>query len=164
MPRAKKLPGQAADPRNGQQLVLAAGERLAKFSLPRRPDKKPYDRRVRLMWDAYWRDERLSSVVLEADREVLIGWAQATDDAIKALALAWDSPISKGSMGQEVPSPYFGIAAQAQALAERCGRQLGIGALNRSNLGYTLVAEARSLADLSAAYPGDQPESDPREG
>jgi hypothetical protein len=164
VPRSKKPPGEAADPRNGQQLVLAAGEPLAKFGLPKRADKKPYDLRTRRMWAAYWADERLSSVALAADRELLIRWAQAADDAIKAHALAWDAPISKGSMGQEVPSPYFAIAGQALAEVEKCERQLGIGALNRSRLGYAVVAEKRSLLDLAAAYPGRDGGGDPREG
>lgn len=164
MPRAKKLPGQAADPRNGQQLVLAAGERLAKFALPKRADGKPYDLRTRRLWSAYWADERLSAVTVPADREVLIRWAQSTDDAITALALAWAAPIAKGSMGQDVKSPYFDIANQALAEVARCERQLGIGPVNRSRLGFAIVAEARGLADLAAAYPGDANEPDPREG
>lgn len=164
MPRAKKLPGQAADPRNGQQLVLADGVAMARFSLPKRDDGRKWELRTRRLWNAYWADGRLSSVTVEADRELLIQWATAADDAIKAHALAWADPIAKGSMGQEVPSPYFAIMSAALAEVARCAQQLGVGPLNRSKLGFAVVAEARSLADLSAAYPGDPAGADPREG
>lgn len=107
------------------------------------------------MWAALWDDERLAAALSPVDRELLIRWAQAVDDGIKATAAAWADPISKGSMGQAVESPYYGIASKAKAEAERCEAQIGIGALNRARLGIAILAEARSLADLSAAFPGD---------
>jgi hypothetical protein len=108
------------------------------------------------MWAALWEDERLAAALSPVDRELLVRWAQAVDDHVKATAAAWADPIAKGSMGQAVESPYFGIAAKALAAAERCEAQIGIGALNRARLGIAILAEARSLADLSAAFPGDQ--------
>ena len=155
MPRAKKLPGQAADRRNGQQVALPA-QPLARFALPRRSDGLKYDLRTQRMWRALWDDARLSSVLSPVDRELVIRWAQSVDDWIKALESAREQPISKGSMGQEVASPYFAIAAQALAVAERCEQQIGIGALNRARLGIAILAEAKTLADLSAGYPGSR--------
>ncbi len=108
------------------------------------------------MWRALWEDERLAAALSPVDRELLVRWAQSVDDWVKATAAAWESPIATGSMGQEVESPYFGIAAKALAAAERCEAQIGVGALNRARLGIAILAEARSLADLSAAFPGDQ--------
>ena len=120
------------------------------------------------MWAALWDDERLAAALSPVDRELLVRWAQSVDDWIKATAAAWASPIAKGSMGQAVESPYFGIAAKALAAAERCEAQIGIGALNRARLGIAILAEARSLADLSAVFPGDAgpgaDEADPRRG
>lgn len=154
IPRAPKPPGAAVDSRNGQRAALPA-EPLPKFGLPRRADGLKWDLRTQRMWRALWDDERLALVLSPVDRELLIRWAEAVDDAIKARARAWESPISTGSMKQEVESPYFGIAAKALAEAARAEAQIGIGALNRARLGIAILAEAKSLADLSAGYPGD---------
>lgn len=161
MPRAKKLPGQAIDPRNGQQAALPAAS-LPRFALPRRSDGQVYDLRTRRMWKALWDDERLSSVLSPVDRELVIRWGEAVDDAIKAAALAWEEPLAKGSMGQEVKSPYFDIRDSALATAEKCEQQIGIGALNRARLGIAILAEQRSLNDLAAGFPGGDSEPDPR--
>lgn len=160
MPQAKKLPGQAVDRRNGQKATIAASP-LKRFGLPARPDGRPLDARTRRVWKALFGDDRLASVLLPVDREVVIRWAHAVDDQIKALALAWESPVTKGSMDQEVPSPYFAIAKQAEATALECERQLGIGALNRARLGVAVLTEAK-LADLDEGFPGDADEPDPR--
>lgn len=157
----------AVDRRNGQKLALPAVA-LARFSLPRRADGQKWDLRTQRMWRALWDDERLASALSPVDRELLLRWAEAVDDAVKARARAWESPISTGSMKQEVESPFFGIAAKALATAEKCEAQIGVGALNRARLGIAILAEARSLADLSAAFPGDGGgdggERDPRRG
>jgi hypothetical protein len=165
IPRAKKAPGTAVDSRNGQQAALPA-EPLAKFGLPRRADELKWDLRTQRMWKALWEDERLAAAMSPVDRELLIRWAEAVDDAVKARARAWESPIAKGSMGQEVESPYFGISDKALRVAQACEAQIGVGALNRARLGIAILTEAKSLADLSAGYPGDAAESgryaDPR--
>lgn len=164
MPRAKKLPGQAVDRRNGQQAVLPSVA-LTRFSLPRRSDGRKYDLRTQRMWRALWEDARLSAVLSPADRELVIRWGQSVDDWVKALETARSSPVTTGSMGQDVASPHFAIAAQALAVAERCEAQIGIGALNRARLGIAILAEARGLADLAAGFPGDggpADEPDPR--
>jgi hypothetical protein len=164
VPRAKKLPGQAVDRRNGQQAVLPA-ETLRKFALPKRADGLKYDQRTQRMWRALWEDDRLSSVLAPVDRELVARWAQAVDDQIKALALAWENPVTTGSMDQDVPSPYFAIAKQAESTAQACEAQIGVGALNRARLGIAILAEQRSLLDLSDGFPGDQGgdgEPDPR--
>lgn len=164
MPRAPKPPGQAVDQRNGAKLALP-GVALEPFGLPGRSDRRKYHPRVLAMWEALWADERLAAALSPVDRELLVRWAQAVDDSIKALAAAWADPISTGSMKQEVESPYFGIAAKATAVAEKCEAQIGIGALNRARLGIALLTEAKSLADLSAAFDGGGGnERDPRLG
>jgi len=144
----------AVDPRNGARVVLPSVP-LARFSLPKRSDGLAYDLRTRRMWGSLWADARLSSVLSPVDRELVIRWAQSVDDWLKALALGRASPVTTGSMGQDVASPYFAIAGQALAVAERCEAQIGVGALNRARLGIALLAEARSLVDLSAGFPGD---------
>jgi hypothetical protein len=154
IPRAKKLPGTAVDSRNGQQAALPA-EPLPRFSLPRRGDGQKWDLRTQRMWRALWDDDRLAAALSPVDRELVLRWAESVDDAVKARARAWESPIAKGSMGQDVESPYFGIAAKAVAVAEKCEAQIGIGALNRARLGIAILTEAKTLADLSAGYPGD---------
>lgn len=119
------------------------------------------------MWGSLWGDERLAAALSPVDRELLVRWAQSVDDWIKATAAAWADPLAKGSMGQSVESPYFGIARNALAEATKCEQQIGIGALNRARLGIAILAEAKSLADLSAAFPGDAGPAgvaDPRRG
>jgi len=165
MPRVRKLPGQAVDSRNGQQSVLPAAVPVPRIPAPRRPDGNPLERHTRAVWKAYWDDERLPSLLLPADRDMVIRWGLAVDDAVKAHALAWTSPLASGSMGQQVKSPYFEIRAMALAELAECERQLGIGPLNRSKLGYTILAEQKQLQDLSADFPGgDSDEPDPRLG
>lgn len=159
MPRAKKLPGQAVDKRNGARVELPAVA-LRRFALPRRDDG--YELRTRRMWKALWDDVRLSSALSPVDRELVIRWAEGVDDWLKALKLARAAPIASGSMGQDVASPYFAIAAQALAVAAACEQQIGIGALNRTKLGYAMLAERLSLLDLAAKFPGGDDEPDPR--
>ena len=167
MPRAKKPAGTAIDPRNGERASLPAVP-LARFPLPRRSDGLKYDLRTQRMWKALFDDVALSSVLSPVDRELVIRWAQAVDDWIKALSSARAAPIGKGSMGQEVASPHFAIAAQAMGVVVECERQIGIGALNRARLGIAILAERASLADLASRFPGDGggigDEPDPRLG
>src|SRR5258708_5654000 len=147
MPRAKKPPGTAVDPRNGQQEMALPAVPLGRFALPRRSDGLDYELRTRRVWKALWDDRRLSATLSPVDRELVIRWAESVDDWLKALKSAWESPISTGSTGQDVASPYFAIAAQAMAVAVECERQIGIGALNRTKLGYAMLAEHSSLLD-----------------
>ena len=165
MPRAKKPAGTAVDQRNGERAAPSAVP-LARFTLPRRSDGLDYDLRTRRMWKALFDDGPLSSVLSPVDRELVIRWAQAVDDHLKALAEARDHPISKGSMGQEVASPHFAIAAQAMSVIVECERQIGIGALNRARLGIAILAERASLADLASRFDGGGTgeEPDPRLG
>ncbi len=165
MPRAKKPAGTAVDSRNGERASLPAVP-LKRFALPRRSDGLDYDLRTRRMWKALFDDAALSSVLSPVDRELVIRWAQAVDDHLKALASARASPISTGSMGQEVESPHFKIAAQAMGVIVECERQIGIGALNRARLGIAILAEQASLADLASRFDGGGigSEPDPRLG
>ena len=117
------------------------------------------------MWRALFDDHALSSVLSPVDRELVIRWAQGVDDWIKARETALESPVTTGSMGQEVPSPYFAIAKQAEATVVECERQIGIGALNRARLGIAILTEQASLAALSGGFPGGGgDERDPRLG
>lgn len=161
MPRAKKLPGQAVDQRNGMRSALPAVQ-LGKFGLPKREDGQKYELRTQRMWRALWDDQRLTAALSPVDRELVIRWALSVDDWIKALNEARKDPIVPGRNDQPVASPYFAIAAQAMAVAAECEKQIGIGALNRARLGIAILTEARTLADLSAAFPGDSGGDDDR--
>ena len=166
MPPPKKPPGRAVSTRNGMKGMPDGVVALERFPLPKRSDGLKYDLRTQRMWRALFDDGPLSSVLSPVDRELVIRWAQGVDDWIKALALARAAPISTGSMGQEVASPHFAIAAQAMGVIERCEAQIGIGALNRARLGIAILAEQASLADLASRFDGggigDEP--DPRLG
>jgi hypothetical protein len=163
MPRAKKRAGTAVDSRNGERAAPSA-VRLARFSLPKRSDRLPYDLRTRRMWSALWSDERLSATLSPVDRELVVRWAQSVDDWVKALATARSAPVTTGSMGQDVASPHFAIASQAMSVVVECERQIGIGALNRARLGIAILSEQASLASLAAGFtpPGGDDELDPR--
>jgi hypothetical protein len=166
MPPPKKALGRAVDRRNGQQGPSGAAVPLRRFALPRRSDGLDYDLRTRRMWKALFDDVALSSVLSPVDRELVVRWAQSVDDWLKALGKARAKPISTGSMGQEVASPHFAIAAQAMGVVEKCEAQIGVGALNRARLGIAILAERASLADLAGRFDGggtgDEP--DPRLG
>ena len=173
MPRTKKPPGQAVDRRNGRRAEVAASS-LAKFALPKRPlaaDPKtgelrsePWRLETKRAWAALW-DDPVSEVLTPVDRPVLLRWADAVDRAARHLELGDADPIAKGSMGQAVESPHYGIADKAVRVAQACEAQLGVGALHRARLGIALVQSKASLMDLNARIMnagGDDDDYDPR--
>lgn len=172
MPRTAKPAGTAVDRRNGRRTEVAASS-LAKFSLPKRPlaadpetgviRGEPWRPETRKAWTALWADP-VATALTPVDRPVLLRWADAVDRAARSLELADADPIATGSMGQEVESPYYGIADKAVRVAERCEAQLGVGALNRARLGIAILTERASLADLNASImnSGGDDDDDPR--
>lgn len=147
MPRTKKPIGTAVDSRNGRRLELAAVEG-GRIDPPEglMPE-------VLELWDAYWTDAA-STVQTPADRGVLTRWIKEYDRYLRLIAEADKSPLVAGSKGQEVANPLYALADRALAAAERCEKQLGIGALHRSNLGIAVITERRSLADMNSKYGG----------
>lgn len=109
----------------------------------------PWRLETRKAWSALW-DDPVASALTPVDRPVLLRWADAIDRAARHLELGDADPIAKGSMGQAVESPHYGIADKAVKVAQACEAQLGVGALNRARLGIAIVAERASLADLNA--------------
>jgi hypothetical protein len=161
MPRTKKAAGTAADPRNGRRAELQlTSTGLARFPLPKRADGEAYDLRTRRMYAALWADP-VSSALSPVDRELVIRWAQSVDSWIKALARAAEDPLTTGSMGQEVKSPWFVIADQHLAVAVEAEKQIGVGALNRARLGLTITTAMRSLEDLNAMLDEGPQDDDP---
>lgn len=147
MPRTKKPAGQAVDTRNGRRAELSAvvGGR---FDAP-----EGLGDDAKLLWEAYWADV-VSSVQTPVDRGVLLRWITEHDRYWRLIFEADKSPLVLGSQGQEVANPLYKIAERALAAAERCEKQLGIGGLNRSNLGIAVITEQRSLADMNSRYGG----------
>ena len=82
------------------------------------------------LWDAYWSDV-VSSVQTPVDRGVLLRWITEHDRYWRLILEADQSPLVRGSQGQEVANPLYKIADRALAAAERCEKQLGIGGLNK---------------------------------
>lgn len=172
MPRTAKAAGTAVDKRNGRRAELTAAGALEKFALPRRlpvadPETgelkaDPWRLETRRAWDAIWSDP-VASALTPVDRPVLLRWADALDRAQRHLELGDADPIAKGSMGQAVESPHYGIADKALRVATQCEAQLGVGALHRARLGIAILQERTSLAELNArvtAAGGD--DDDPR--
>jgi len=172
MPRTKKVAGTAVDRRNGRRAEIGSAQ-LAKFSLPKRPlasdpdtgemVSPPWRLETRKAWTALWSDP-VAQALTPVDRPVILRWAAALDRAAWALELADANPVSKGSMGQEVESPYYGIADKALRIAKDCEAQLGVGALHRARLGMAIADARQSLEDLNARFAGggDDDDDDPR--
>lgn len=161
MPRTKKAAGTAVDPRNGRRIELQAIA-LARFDLPDRDGG--WSEEVLMGWEGLWGGP-IAGTLTEVDRVVLLRWADYLERAIRAVRRADENPVAKGSMGQPVENPEYGIAARALAVVEKCEQQLGVGALNRSRLGISLTSERASIAALNqrlSAVPDDEDEEDPR--
>lgn len=156
MPRTKKPPGTAVDPRNGRQAELPASS-LAKFPLPRRPLVKdpesgelrsdPWRLETRKAWSALWADP-VARALTPVDRPVLLRWVDALDRAARHLELGDADPVVHGHAGQPVESPHYGIADKAIRVAQACEAQLGVGALHRARLGIAIVASAAERLSL----------------
>lgn len=162
MPRTKKAPGTAVDRRNGRRTEILPSS-LRKFALPKRSAGEPWRLETKRAWAALW-DDPVASALTPVDRPVLLRWADAVDRASRSLELADADPIAKGSMGQAVESPHYGIADKALRVAQACEAQLGVGALNRARLGIAILAERASLEDLNARImsSGGDDDDDPR--
>ena len=169
MPRTKKVAGTAVDRRNGRRAEIGSAS-LAKFSLPKRPaaaggTPQLWRLETRKAWTALWADP-VAQALTPVDRPVILRWAAALDRAAWALELADANPVSKGSMGQEVESPYYGIADKALRVAKDCEAQLGVGALHRARLGMAIADARQSLEDLNARFAGggddERDDDDPR--
>jgi P27 family predicted phage terminase small subunit len=177
MPRTKKPAGTAVDRRNGRRTEIAAAESLRRFGLPRRDapvvicedcgnvhEQPQWDPETKKAWAAMWKDP-VSSLLSPADRPILLRWADAIDRAVRALRLADADPVAKGSQGQPVENPLYGVADKALRVAQACEAQIGIGALNRARLGLTFTQAQLSLQDLNAALDGGgNDDDDPRVG
>ena len=160
MPRAKKPRSQAADRRNGR-LVPLASERVEPPELPAGLCSEAVAE-----WESYWSDG-VSRAPTAADRDLLVRWITSVSRYWVTTRSADERPLLEGSQGQQVPNPLYKIAERALGAAERCERQLGIGAKNRADLGLAIVSEQRSLAEMNARYEetagGDSDDSEDQE-
>lgn len=154
MPRTKKPAGTAVRPYNGRraELLEVAGGRMDP------PDG--LSAQALTIWEAYW-DDTVSSVQSSVDRGLLARWITEYDRYLRVVAEADMRPLVTGSTGQDVENPLYKIAYRALEAAERCERQLGVGALNRSHLGIAVITEQKSLADMNARYGGGNADSSP---
>jgi len=146
MPRPKKAPGTAVDPRNGMKptmLMVVAG---ARFDPPEGLCSEALE-----AWDAYW-DDAVASVQTPVDKAVLNRWIREMDRYLRLTAEADLKPSVRGSQGQPVENPLYGTAYKALAAVQQCEKQMGMGALNRSALGIAVISEQKSLADMNARY------------
>lgn len=153
MPRTKKPAGTAVRPYNGRraELLEVKGGRI--------DPPAGLSSAALSVWDAYWNDT-VSSVQSPVDQGLLARWITEYDRYLRAVGEADSNPIVTGSTGQQVENPLYKIAYRALEAAERCERQMGVGALNRSNLGIAVISEKKSLADMNARYAGGGHDSD----
>jgi hypothetical protein len=162
VPRTKKPPGQAADPRNGRQAELQVVERS---EAPSTPDGLKRDASVAL-WSSYWSDA-ISGLVQTAEIALVERWVRNVDRYSVLMAVADAEPMVEGSMGQPKENPAYGLALKLEASIRADEAQLGYGPKNRAALGIAVVAQKASLADLNARYGGgdvgpNSPPEDPR--
>jgi len=160
MGNTKKPAGTTVDRRNGRRAeeLTAPGERF-----------DPPDGLTPLaagLWEDYWAD-RVSGTLTPVDRAVLIRWITAYDRYFTTLAAADLEPLVDGHTGQPRLNPLFKLAEMHLMAAERAEKQLGVGSLNRTNLGIAIVTERQSLDTLNARYGGGDaspaaPAVDPR--
>jgi hypothetical protein len=161
MPRTKKAPGTAVDPRNGRraELKVPAGA-LERFELP--PRRPAWTQETREAWEGAWADG-VSTQWTPGDRPILLRWADSIDRAARALRRADRRPVVIGGNAQLTEHPSYVTAKSALATAERCEAQLGFGALNRNRLGLTMAAAQKSLLELNEAFLQEgEDEPDPR--
>jgi P27 family predicted phage terminase small subunit len=153
MPRTKKPAGTTVDRRNGRRTDLTAvvGGRLE----PPGGLSEP----ALALWDAYWLDT-VATVQTPVDRGVLTRWITEYDRYLRTVAEADKQPLVAGSKDQLVENPLYKIAYRALDAAEKCERQMGVGALNRSTLGIAVIAEQKSLQNMNARYGGGDGDGD----
>lgn len=167
MPRTKRPAGTTVDRRNGRPAELSLvpdGQKLAQPPMP-----SGLCDEAKAQWVAFW-DASAAQVQTPADRGVVLRWVDSVNRYLRTIAEADEQPLVLGSTGQLVENPLYKIADRALKTIETCEKQLGIGALNRAGLGIAVITEAKSLADMNAAYGGagdDDPaqaegEEDPR--
>ena len=136
----KKAPGTAVDPRNGARHELRAvtGER------PELSESERESLTVAALsaFDAVI-DSPIANALTKADHVILVRWVKALSNYEEAMETALSDPMSTGSMGQDIVSPWFKVADGFMAVIEKCERQLGIGPKNRADLGITLLAAGR---------------------
>jgi hypothetical protein len=164
VPRTKKAPGTAADPRNGRraELTVAAGG-LERFELPsRRPAWLAASRDA---WERAWADP-IHQAWTAADGTILLEWIDALDRAMRSNRRGDRKPVVVGGNGQVTEHPSYGTATRSAALADKRAQTLGLGALNRERLGFTVGQARKSLAELNAMLndDADDDERDPRRG
>ena len=160
MPRTKKPAGQAVDQRNGRraELVLGDGGQLERFELPsRRPAWLAASRDA---WERAWADP-IHQAWTAADGTILLEWIDALDRAMRSNRRGDRKPVVIGGNGQVTEHPSYGTATRSAALADKRAQTLGLGALNREKLGFTIATARKSLDDLNRELTEALSEPDP---
>lgn len=152
MPRKKKSPGEAVDPRNGQSGMKVYVDDQAQRVKP--PAPKGLLGETRRVWDAYWSDV-VSGVVRESEYALVRRWIANFNRYLKLLELADKEPITTGSTGQQVVNPALTAAMRIEPGLRYDEMQLGWGPKNRTDLGISIVAGSRSLAEMNREVGGD---------
>ncbi|GAA3841662.1 hypothetical protein GCM10022403_087270 [Streptomyces coacervatus] len=96
-------------------------------------------------WNSYWADG-VSGILTPVDEMLVVRWIDAVNRYCRFSAMADAEPLVRGSQGQMVPNPLFQVANAAIQIAERCEKQLGMGAKYRAALGLAVVTAADAAA------------------
>lgn len=153
MPRPKKAPGTAVDPRNGIRPIDAVG---APKAVPRFDPPRGINAYAREVWEEFWQD-RQALLLTPSAKVVLIRWIQAISRYDRAIHQADREPLLQGQQ-TTIMNPLYRVARDALSVIESCEKQLGIGIMNATNLGMAAIAEKTRLADLNERY--EQPRDD----
>lgn len=100
-------------------------------------------------WRALWASPVAPAIDLTADGEALHRWIHCVSERERLQPLADRTPVVKGSTGQLVANPVYGILGGLTKEIERLEEHFGLTPLARMRLGIATVQHAASVHDLT---------------
>lgn len=130
---SKKPPGTAINTRHGQRAQLTGAGRA--FPIPSQISEPE----AITAWEQYWEDP-VSSIVTEADKQLLVRWVDMVDRYWKLIRKADREPTYMSSANGILPHPLYKVCFTLANQIERLETKLGIGPKARITLGIQIVA------------------------
>lgn len=121
------------------------------------PAPKETQPNARRRWRDYWRSPIARAVNLDSDGEAIYRWLHCISERERLQPLADKTPLVKGSTGQLVANPLYGIIAGLSREIERLEEHLGMTPLARMRLGITAAQETATVHDLRQKLECSQP-------
>jgi P27 family predicted phage terminase small subunit len=99
-------------------------------------------------WRAYWSAPVAAAVDLRSDAEAVERWVHCVSERERLQPLADKTPLVKGSTGQLVANPLYGVINGLSREIERLEEHLGMTPLARMRLGLVQTQRDIGVADL----------------